>query len=79
MSDMETEPPDGTLRPIKTSFPKSNDESMADYKRMKPFELCNALESQLLQQLPDFNQQRERKTAQGNDKRRKQKEPKKSH
>ncbi|GFT24648.1 hypothetical protein TNCV_2856011 [Trichonephila clavipes] len=61
----------------KDLFPKSNDESMADYKRMKPFELCNALESQLHQQLPDFNQQRDRKTTQGNDKRRKQKEPKK--
>ncbi|GFT09211.1 hypothetical protein TNCV_4106351 [Trichonephila clavipes] len=42
---------------------------------MNPFKLCNALESQLHQQLPDFNQQRDRKTAQGNDK--KQKEPKK--
>ncbi|GFW54572.1 hypothetical protein TNCV_5109461 [Trichonephila clavipes] len=39
-----------------------------------PFELCNTLESQ--QQLPDFNQQRNRKTAQSNDKRRKEKEPK---
>ncbi|GFX50564.1 hypothetical protein TNCV_614931 [Trichonephila clavipes] len=55
MSDMGTEPPDGTLRPIKSSFPNSNDESMADYKRMKPFELCSALKSQLQQQLPDFN------------------------
>ncbi|GFV18222.1 hypothetical protein TNCV_170251 [Trichonephila clavipes] len=44
---------------------------------MKPFELCTALESQLHQQLADFNQQRDRKATQGNDKRRKQKEPKK--
>ncbi|GFU11590.1 uncharacterized protein TNCV_4492231 [Trichonephila clavipes] len=77
MSDMETEPPDGTLSSIKSSFPNSNDESMADYKRMKPFELCSALKSQLQQQLTDFNQQHDRKTAQGNDKRRKQKETKK--
>ncbi|GFW58631.1 hypothetical protein TNCV_1579631 [Trichonephila clavipes] len=42
-----------------------------------PFELCNALESQLQQQVPDFNQRRDRKTAPGNDKRRKEKRTKK--
>ncbi|GFX03780.1 hypothetical protein TNCV_2113521 [Trichonephila clavipes] len=63
MSDMETEPPDGALRP--------NDRIPIDYKGMSPLQLCDALESY------NRNQQRERKTAQGNDKRRKQKEPKK--
>ncbi|GFW99358.1 uncharacterized protein TNCV_3981821 [Trichonephila clavipes] len=77
MSDMETEPPDGTLRPQKTSLPKSNDEPMPDYRRMNPFELCSTIESQLRQQSPDLNQKRDRKTFQGNGKRRKQKEPKK--
>ncbi|GFV95651.1 uncharacterized protein TNCV_4576521 [Trichonephila clavipes] len=62
----------------KTSLPKSNDEHIPDYGRMNPFELCNAMETQLSQQSPDRNQKRDRKTAQGNDKRRKQKEPKKS-
>ncbi|GFV75997.1 nucleic-acid-binding protein from transposon X-element [Trichonephila clavipes] len=77
MSDMETEPPDGTPRPKKTSLPKSNDEPMPEYGRMNPFEPCNSIESRLRQQSPELNQQRDRKTAQGNDKRRKQKEPKK--
>ncbi|GFW49920.1 hypothetical protein TNCV_2315021 [Trichonephila clavipes] len=77
MSDMETEPPDGTLRPKKTSLPKSNDEHMIDYGRMSPLEICNAMVLQMSQRSPDHNQQRGRKTAQGNDKRRKQKEPKK--
>ncbi|GFV60734.1 hypothetical protein TNCV_4092571 [Trichonephila clavipes] len=48
-----------------------------EYRRMNPFEICKELESQLHQQLPDLNQQRDRKTAQSNDKRQKQKEPKK--
>ncbi|GFW62691.1 hypothetical protein TNCV_2624541 [Trichonephila clavipes] len=74
---METEPPDGTLRPKKTSLPKSNDGPMPDYERINPFEICNTIVSQLRQQSPDLNQQRDRKTAQDNDKRRKQKEPKK--
>ncbi|GFY07899.1 hypothetical protein TNCV_2579311 [Trichonephila clavipes] len=34
MLDMETEPPDGTPRPQKTSLPKSNDEPMPEYARM---------------------------------------------
>ncbi|GFX62254.1 hypothetical protein TNCV_3306281 [Trichonephila clavipes] len=52
MSDMETEPPDGTLRRDESLFP--------DYSQMSSFDPCK----------------RDRKAAQGNDKRRKQKEPK---
>ncbi|GFV04010.1 hypothetical protein TNCV_916351 [Trichonephila clavipes] len=77
MSDMETEPPDGTLRPKKISLPKSNDNLMIDYSGMSPLQLCDAMELQMSQRSPDRNQQRGRKTTQGNDKRRKQKEPKK--
>ncbi|GFT02495.1 hypothetical protein TNCV_1487231 [Trichonephila clavipes] len=58
---METEPPDGT--PIHII--------MFDYRGMSPLQLLDAME------LHDHNQQRDRKTAQGNDKRRKQKDPKK--
>ncbi|GFV05406.1 hypothetical protein TNCV_226171 [Trichonephila clavipes] len=78
MSDMETEPPDGTSRPVKTSFPESNDESMTDYERLKPVKIApTAIELRLQQQLADFCQQQNKKAAQINDKRRKQKEPKK--
>ncbi|GFU49365.1 hypothetical protein TNCV_974751 [Trichonephila clavipes] len=52
MSDMETEPLDGTIKP-KSLFP--------NYTQMSSFQPCK----------------RDRKTVQGNEKRRKQKEPKK--
>ncbi|GFV25553.1 hypothetical protein TNCV_778241 [Trichonephila clavipes] len=77
MSDMETEPPDGTLRPKKTSLPKPNDEPMPEYGRMIPLELSKSVLSQMRQHSSEINQQRDRKATQGNDKCRKQKEPKK--
>ncbi|GFV18696.1 hypothetical protein TNCV_4755831 [Trichonephila clavipes] len=60
MSDMETEPLDGT--PIHRI--------MFDYRGMSSLQLLDAME------LHDRNQERDRKTTQGNDKRRKQKSQK---
>ncbi|GFU48532.1 hypothetical protein TNCV_1398231 [Trichonephila clavipes] len=61
ISNMETEPPDGTLRPVKSSLPKLNDESMTDYERLKPVKIApSAIEVRLQQQLADFCRQESR-------------------
>ncbi|GFV25816.1 nucleic-acid-binding protein from transposon X-element [Trichonephila clavipes] len=92
MSDMETEPPDSALRPFKSYFPEINDESMAEYERLKSIEHSNMTSDESLrytklgmsikmqkiqQEATSSNARHNRQAAQSNDKRRKQKEPKK--
>ncbi|GFU09017.1 hypothetical protein TNCV_1318871 [Trichonephila clavipes] len=91
MSDMETEPLDITSRSVKKFFPEINDESIAEYERLKSIKTNMTMEetSPFLalemalkmhkdhQEIIRYNQRHNRQTAQSNDKRRKQKEPKK--
>ncbi|GFU70259.1 hypothetical protein TNCV_904011 [Trichonephila clavipes] len=92
MSDMETEPPDITKKPHNSIYPEINDESMAEYERLKSIGTSMTMEEisrflsldmaffkmhKVHQEVTKSNQRYNRQAAQSNDKRRKQKEPKK--
>ncbi|GFT65162.1 hypothetical protein TNCV_698511 [Trichonephila clavipes] len=92
MSEMETESPDNSNDPYTKMFPDFNDESMAEYGRLNSMKresmivdersrylkLKDSIENyKVRQMLANYVARNTRQTAQGNDKRRKQKEPKK--
>ncbi|GFX13644.1 hypothetical protein TNCV_1921571 [Trichonephila clavipes] len=92
MSEMETETPDNSNDPYATMSPDLNGESMAEYKRLNSMKrenmtvdeqsrylkLKDSIESyKVRQMLAHYETRYTRQTTHSNDKRRKQKEPKK--